>query len=409
MRLKRIPEDFQVEEQVALAATGGPFALYRLTKQSLGTPEAIDAILRRWALPRQQLAFAGLKDKHAQTTQYLTIRSGQRRGLAQTNLSLEYVGQIDRPVHASDITGNRFTVVLRDLSQDEHYRLTANVAAVAKDGVPNYFDNQRFGSLGESGEFIAKPWCLGDYERALWLAIADPNVHDRPDEREEKRILREQWGNWRLLAAQSVRWRAASDARNIVAFLANQPRDFRRAIALAPQHLRSLWLAAYQSHLWNQILAALVRQICRPWQIVSQSIGSRDVPFFTDLDDAQRDQLARSVLPLASARLHPDPSPLKDLYDRVLAAEGIELREIRVKYPRDSFFSKGERPATLQPLDLQHAAADDDLYPGRQKLTLRFTLPRGAYATILVKRVVGFAGGDITDDDDSESLADAAG
>jgi len=395
MKLKRIPEDFQVEEQIALPVAGGPFALFRLTKQSLGTPEAIEAILRRWDLPRQQLAFAGLKDKHALTTQYVTIRGGPRRGLAQTNLSLEYVGQTDRPVHPSDIAANRFTVVLRDLDDAELQKLTTNLAAVAKDGVPNYFDNQRFGSLGESGEFIAKPWCLGDYERAVWLALADPNVHDRQGEREQKRLLREQWGNWAKLKTQRSRWQGA----DIVAFLVGAPRDFRRALALAPQHLRSLWLAAFQSHLWNQILAALVRQDCRPEQCVLQPIGSRDVPFFTDLDDAHRAQLARSILPLPSARLHLDPSPLQDLYDRVLAAEGIELRQVRVKYPRDSFFSKGDRPAIVLPRDLQHAAAGDDLYPGRQKLTLRFTLPRGAYATILVKRITDFAGGALSDGD----------
>jgi len=409
MKLKRTPEDFQVEELIALEPTGGPFALYRLTKQSLGTPEAIEAILRRWNLPRQQIAFAGLKDKHALTTQYITIHGGQRRGLSQTNLSLEYVGQTDRPIHASDITANRFTVVLRDLAADEHQRLATNIAAVAKEGAPNYFDNQRFGSLGDSGEFIAKPWCLGDYERALWLALADPNVHDRPEQREIKRVLRDQWGNWRLLKAQLAHWPADNDARNIIAFLANQLGDFRRAIALVPQHLRSLWLAAFQSHLWNQILSALVQQICRPEQCVIQTIGGRDVPFFTALDDAQRDQLARTILPLPSARLHLDPSPLKDLYDQVLAAEGIELRQVRVKYPRDSFFSKGERGVLLLPADLAHETAADDLYPGRQKLTLRFTLPRGAYATILVKRIIGFAVGDLTDDDDSESLADASG
>ena len=65
MKLKRIPEDFQVDEQIALEATGGPIALYRLTKQSLGTREAIDAVARRWNLPLRAMAFAGLKDRHA--------------------------------------------------------------------------------------------------------------------------------------------------------------------------------------------------------------------------------------------------------------------------------------------------------------------------------------------------------
>ena len=50
MKLKRLPEDFQVEEQISLAATGGPFVLYRLTKQSLTTLEAAHAVAQRWKL-----------------------------------------------------------------------------------------------------------------------------------------------------------------------------------------------------------------------------------------------------------------------------------------------------------------------------------------------------------------------
>jgi tRNA pseudouridine13 synthase len=94
------------------------------------------------------------------------------------------------------------------------------------------------------------------------------------------------------------------------------------------------------------------------------------------------------MLPLPSARLKLDDHPLKAVYDCVLAPEGMELRQVRVKYPRDSFFSKGERPAVFWPADLSRDLAADDLYPQRQKLTLRFTLPRASYATILIKCVI---------------------
>ena len=195
MKLKRLPEDFQVEEQIELLR-GGPFA-YKLTKQSLGTPEAIDAILHRWNLSRGQVAYAGLKDRHALTTQFVTIKGGPRRGLSQTNLRLEYVGQAGRP---DSRPRHRGQPVRRCAPRPDRRRtwpsLCGPLAAIAARGMPNYFDDQRFGSLGESGEFIARPWCLGDYERALWLALAEPNVHDDPAEREQKQLLRDHWGHW---------------------------------------------------------------------------------------------------------------------------------------------------------------------------------------------------------------------
>jgi tRNA pseudouridine13 synthase len=384
MKLKRLPEDFQVEEQIALEPGGGPFALYRLTKQGIGTLEAIDALAARWKLPRQSIAFAGLKDKHALTTQHVTIHNGQRRGISQTSWELEYVGQCSRPIHASDISGNRFNIAIRDLDDTDIRNAINALGVIRTGGLPNYFDDQRFGSLGVSGQFTAKPWCLGDYERALWLALADDNVHDRPPDRAEKQILRDHWGDW----TRCTHLLASSRLKPFIAHLAHTG-DFRRALSIVRQDLRSLWLAAFQSHLWNQILATLLHDICRNDQIQVARIGRLDLPFFSQLDDAQRRTLHSTSLPLPSARLHLVDSPLKALYDRVMSTEDMELRQVRVKYPRDSFFSKGDRAAICLPQELAHATAGDELEPGRQKLTLRFMLPRGAYATILVKRVWG--------------------
>jgi tRNA pseudouridine13 synthase len=385
MKLKRIVQDFQVEEQIALTPGDGPFAIYRLTKQSLGTLEALEAIVSRWKLRRSDVAFAGLKDKHALTTQYVTIAAGPRRGLEQTNLSLKYVGQADRAIHASDIASNRFEVVIRDLGTDDVASALATLESIERDGCPNYFDNQRFGSLGESGEFIARPWCLGDYERAMWLAVADANVRDRPDQREAKRVLRDHWGDW-TACAKKLR---PGVQQEVAAHLARYPTDFRRAMTILPHELRSLWLAAFQSHLWNQVLAASIQQVCRPEQCAAHTIGGRQVPLFIELDMSQRAVLHAQSLPLPSARLHLSDGPMQSLYDQVFAAEGIELRQVRVKYPRDTFFSKGERDAVFTPNDFSHEVGQDELYPGPQKLTLRFTLSRGSYATILVKRVIG--------------------
>jgi tRNA pseudouridine13 synthase len=387
MKLKRLVEDFQVEEQISLPTTGGAFAVYRLTKQSIGTLEAVGAIREEWRLDKPNINFAGLKDKHALTIQYVTVRDGPRRGLSQTNFNLEYVGQAPRPVHSSDIVGNRFMIVIRDLKADDVSPAIAAVTSIKQDGLPNYFDNQRFGSLGESGEFIAKPWCLGNYERALWLALAEPNVHDRPKNRHQKQFLRDHWGDWNGCSIAL----ANSPVRPLIEYLAQNPTDFRRAITFLPHELRSLWLAAFQSHLWNRILAALIAQICNPEQCIPHILQGSSAPFFQGLSASQRDALNNTLLPLPSARLHLSDSLVKPLYDQVLASEGMELRQVRVKYPRDSFFSKGDRAALFQPGDFEHEFASDDVYPARQKLKMRFMLPRGSYATIVVKRLVGFA------------------
>jgi tRNA pseudouridine13 synthase len=228
------------------------------------------------------------------------------------------------------------------------------------------------------------PWCRGDYERALWLALTDENVHDRPHEREEKHYLRLHWTDWATCRKSCPYSKYAA----VLAHLSENPGDFRRAIARVPQELRSLWLAAFQSHLWNQILATAISDTFDAADLTWHTIGKRSLPYLSPLTDARHSPLSEMLLPLPSARLHIDDMPLQDLYEKALAKEGLQLREIRVKYPRDSFFSKGERAAIFWPERFHEPTVEhDDLHREKHKLTLRFSLNRGMYATMFIKAI----------------------
>jgi tRNA pseudouridine13 synthase len=386
MKLKCIPEDFRVEERTLWALEGGPYALYRLSKRGLGTPEAIEAIVRRWALARDQVSFGGLKDRHAVTVQHVTIRQGPRRNLKQTSFELAYLGQCPRPFSSKDIAANAFVVVLRDLSDEEDAGVAGALDAAVRQGVPNYFNEQRFGSLGASGEFAAQPWCGGDYERALWLFLADPNPHDRPRQRSERSSIREHWGDWARIASELGR----SPARNVVGFLAGRPTDFRGAIAHVRQDLRSIALAAFQSFLWNEWLAALVREQFASG-LLKIPLAGQALPFPRDPSAAEIEGLRTVELPLPSARIHGREGPWKGLLERVLGQHGLALRQLRVKYPRDSFFSKGDRAALVSPSGAECRLETDERFSGRRKATLRFELPRGSYATIVTRRIAAVA------------------
>ena len=180
MKLKTLPEDFRVEEITDIRPTKGPFGLYRLDKCGLGTPEAMQYILHKWQLSRKDLSYGGLKDRHADTTQYLTIFRGPHSGLTDKSFQLDYLGQISHPYHAKDIAANRFEIRLRRVTADQVPALTDRCKFIQQMGVVNYFDDQRFGSIGFCGELISVPWCLTNYERALFLSMAEPNLHDRP-------------------------------------------------------------------------------------------------------------------------------------------------------------------------------------------------------------------------------------
>jgi tRNA pseudouridine13 synthase len=184
VKLKSQPEDFVVTELTDFVADGGNFALYRLDKRGLGTPEAAQAILSKWNLKRDAIQHGGLKDRHAVTSQHITIFRGPRENAEDRSWQLTYLGQASRPFRAQDILRNRFDITLRSLSSEATKDIQQRIAWLQQGRIVNYFDDQRFGSLGYSNEFIARPWCLGNYERALYLALAEENSHDRPREKE---------------------------------------------------------------------------------------------------------------------------------------------------------------------------------------------------------------------------------
>ncbi|MGE3820144.1 MAG: tRNA pseudouridine(13) synthase TruD [Isosphaeraceae bacterium] len=390
MKLKRVPEDFQVEEVPLVKAEGGRgrFVLYRLTKRGMGTLEAVEAICRRWNLEGRRVSYGGLKDRHAVTIQYLTIAEGPQRSLRESSFELVPIGRLERPYGPAQFQGNRFQVVIRDLGAEEARRADVAVGQVPVDGLPNYFDDQRFGSVGFSGGFIARAWLAGRHEEAFRLAVAEPNPSDRPETRREKAILNQHWGDWPTAKANLGR----SHARSLVTYLVDHPTDFRGAFARVRKELRSLYFSAYQSYLWNLMLGRLIERSTRPDQRVAIDFKVASLPMHRGLEPEQAGTLASTRLPLPASRSPLPPEGfLREVALDVVTREGFDWEDLRVKHLKDVFFSKGERPALFFPENLRQRRDQDDLHPGRWKLALEFELPKGAYATLLVKRVTDAA------------------
>lgn len=388
MKLKRQPEDFRVEELTTVEpGDRGGFVFYRLAKQGIGTLEAIEAIRRRWNLSARQIAYGGLKDRHAETVQYLTIERGPERTLEEGSFILDPLGKVAFPYGPRHFRGNRFTITLRDLSKDALAKAEQAATQIPRDGIPNYFDDQRFGSVGFGGGFIGEAWIKGDHERALKLALAEPTASDRPETKREKAILQEFWGNWKEAKNQLDR----SHARSLVTYLVDHPTDFKGAFARLRRELRTLYFSAYQSALWNQMLARRIEDVTRPEQRVWLDFKVARLPLQRDLDAGQAAALSAWEIPLPAARTPLPEGPARDLAMAVLTPLGLAWEDLKVRHLKDVFLSKGSRPAVVLPSAMSHRSAADDLYPGRRKLTITFELPRGAYATLLVKRLTDAA------------------
>lgn len=388
MKLKSAPEDFRVEELTEVRIGRGPHALYRLTKSGIGTPEAVQAILRAWNLPRSSLSYGGLKDRHALTSQHVTIHSGPRREIQERSFCLAYMGQVSRPFVASDICANRFDIKVREVEGSHRLVFDSRIAQSRQSGLVNYFDDQRFGSIGVSGELIGAAWCRGNYERALYLALAEPNTHDRPRERDQKKIMGENWGNWNQCKARLDR----SHRRSVVTYLVDHPVDYKRALALVRQDLRGIFAAAFQSWVWNRWVSELMVDRLGEGHIdrIATKSGALAVPALLDAEKQEIwQEFAAAALPLPSARIHAWPEGTLPVLERVLEPLSMSVREMRFKYPRDTFFSKGLRTVRLTPEELVWKWEPNPNKPQTYDWMVGFTLPRGCYATMAIRQWIG--------------------
>ncbi len=391
MKLKCQPEDFRVEELTDARPSGtGRYTFYRLTKRDLGTLEAVEAICRRWNLVGRRVNYAGLKDRHADTVQYLTIADGPSTVMTTPRFELVPLGRLAQPFGPRQLLGNRFELVIRDLAPADRDRALEAIAEIPRVGLPNYFDDQRFGSVGHGGDFIAQAWLAGDHERALRLALAEPNPFDRSTARAEKAILRDHWGDW----AEAKRRLPRSSARSIVTYLVDHPADFRGAFARMRRELRILYFSAFQSHLWNVLLAGRLGADALPGDLVPVELKLGMFPFPRRMEPARVETLRKLDLPLPSARTPAPAGELGEIAARILAPFNLAWTDLRVKHLKDVFLSKGNRPALFFPRELKADAEDDTLYPGRRALRLAFELGKGSYATILVKRITTAAEAD---------------
>ena len=151
--VRAVPEDFRVDEIPAYLPSGaGPHLYLHVEKRGRTTRDAVRALARALGVPDRDAGFAGMKDKDAVTTQWLSFpvaKDPDPAALAGPGLRVLAVSRHGNKLRTGHVRANVFSIVVRG---GDAARARAVAAALGARGLPNFFGPQRFGTEGRNAE-----------------------------------------------------------------------------------------------------------------------------------------------------------------------------------------------------------------------------------------------------------------
>jgi tRNA pseudouridine13 synthase len=382
MKIKERLEDFVVSEIANIYPEGkGEYSLYMLKKFNISTWDALGKIAKKLRISMDYINYGGLKDKKAIAHQFITIKGGPKRDIKEKEFELIYLGKTTKPMSKDLLIGNKFEIIVRDF-QIEEKKFDREVELVRKFGLSNYFNEQRFGSIKSSKEFAVKEVILGNYEKALYLMMAEGSAVDIEKTRKFRECLKKHWRNFeKCLELAKVNWE-----KSLLNFLiTHKPskRTFKRALNLVDKEYLFFLGNAYQSYLWNEVLKEVILRLEIPYFEISYLLGK--LFFYKEVPANKWEILKNLKLPLPSPKLKfkekIEDLNLEEIYNEICKRESLEnIKNLR-SFIKGLIFKTYPRPAVIFPENLEWEKLDNTT------IKIKFTLEKGAYATLVVKRL----------------------
>ncbi len=322
----------------------------------------------------RRIGYAGMKDKRAITCQRISI--------FQPNVErLEAFGsrgiQLSKPSWEKErlelgmLKGNKFTIIIRDidLPKEEIEKRIKECFKEMKNGIANYFGEQRFGGIRQITHIVGKEFLKGRFKEGVMLYL----THTVEGEQEEIKKARERLHETGDLAEATRLFPPKFRyERSIIHHLCKYPNDFVGAFGKLPKKLRYLFTHAYQSYLFNLIIEERIRQ----------GIGLKNVEGDILIDGVPTAPLFGFESGFAEGK----PGEIEK---KILEQEDVTLEEFKVKKMAE-ISSKGARkklilfPEKLKLNDIK----EDEFYPEKLCATISFELSKGNYATTVLEEIM---------------------
>jgi tRNA pseudouridine13 synthase len=412
--IKTKPSDFRVRE-ITNREEGkeGKYLIVELEKNNWDTHHLIGEFSRQLRIGRKRIGFAGTKDKFAVTTQKISIWDIDEKALEQVripDIRIKKIGKSNKAVSLGDLYGNEFDVIIRDVEVEGNGKgnkeeVKRKIDAITNEienggGVPNFFGVQRFGISRPITHIVGKHLIKGEIDQAVMVYIGEVF----PGESQEAQVARELClkGELKESLKQMPKFLGYERAMlNVLVKNESEP-DFISAFGVLPKTLQKLFVHAYQSYLFNLILSQRMDKN----MVFNQALVGDEVCFCNEFGFAEVNKMEKVTVdtleginrlikrsrafitaPILGYETEFTGGEVGEIERRVLEDEGIKLNHFLVeKIPEIS--SKGTRRPILVPMKMIKREIGDDELSSGLKVGLNFFLPKGSYATVVLREYV---------------------
>ena len=395
--LKTLPEDFIVREisDPPREKEGGKFTIATVTSRNWETNRLVRMLSRSIGMSRTRIGFAGTKDKRAVTTQLMSFRCPPedlaKISLKDVEISGIYTGS--RAIQLGDLIGNSFEITVRDcampMSEIEE-TVNADIDIIRRTkGFPNYFGVQRFGSIRPVTHVVGERLVRGDIEGAVRTYIC----HTTPEEDPELRELRGSLVGCTDWASAAASMPESMSFERVLAQALAGGEDWKGAISALPTNLQMMFVHAYQSYLFNEMLSERMARglpLDRPVEgdvvipLSQDGTPNHDETILTTSRNidlvARQVRAGRAFVTIAlygSENVLAEGEP-GEIERSMAERERLSPEDFVIPgLPKCS--SKGGRREILCPVNDLKASFAEDTY------SMSFSLPKGNYATCLMR------------------------
>ncbi|CAL1539534.1 unnamed protein product, partial [Lymnaea stagnalis] len=345
-----------------------PFVKFVLYKENKDTMDAIGLIAKTLKLKESLFQYAGTKDKRAKTSQEVTANRVHPKKLVflnkvLRNMALGNFRYVPEPLKLGQLSGNEFTIVLRNVEGDME-NIDKALSALKSLGFINYFGMQRFGTTSVPTHKIGCALLHGDWDKAIDLILMPRD--DNPAKDEFQKV-------WMAThdpkATLEVTPRYCGLERNLLTALKNQLKPFN-ALEKISRNTRLLYVHSYQALVWNLMTSRRLKQLGSK-VVVGDLVITKEAhktdhpnPTVVTLENISDYSLHDVVLPLPGHDVIYPQNEVRDWYRSTLEADGLNIDDMK-RHQKDYSLPGAYRHVAILPstVEWSHHTYDDYTTP----------------------------------------------